>query len=125
MSTLINQNIDEIFGQAGPLRQKFEGGYNRCRAAHPNDTVGLQNYIKRTFSKPIKSWYILNRSGLVGKMDQVNIQALPRHNELFQYATNAQAGRYPSVGAYLKSIPQGVVGQPLQAAPQAAAVAPQ
>ena len=58
VSMWIEANVDDIFGQSGPLREKFERGKAAFQQAHPGDGKGLMNYIKRTFSRPIKTNYI-------------------------------------------------------------------
>ena len=102
VSDLIKQNIDDIFGD-GNLRAKYNTGIATFRQKHPGDVEAEQNYVKRTFSRPIKTWYIANRYKIIDSLGEEDPTTWPRAGELLNTALAAQRSGAPSVGAYLKS----------------------
>ena len=79
-SEIINRNIEAneegIFGPDASkgLRLKYETGFRAFQGKHPSDYFGAWNYVKRTFSRPIKSWYITNRLNMINSYGTANIR---------------------------------------------------
>ena len=72
VNDLIVTNVNSIFGASGPLRTKLNQGVAVYRSKHgTNDFFGLWNYVKRTFSRPIKTWYITHRKVILEQLPTI------------------------------------------------------
>ena len=106
VNTLISHNVDNIFGASGKFRDKVNAGVVAYRTKHgTDDYFGLWNYLKRTFSRAIKNWYIIHRMQAISAFaDYVEPQFLASAPmaAITQAATQAKAAGQ-TVGAYVRS----------------------
>ena len=106
VNTLISHNVDNIFGTSGKFREKVNLGVAAYRTKHGSDDYfGLWNYLKRTFSRAIKNWYIIHRMQAISAFaDYVEPQFLASAPvaAITQAATQAKAAGQ-TVGAYVRS----------------------
>ena len=99
VSQWIMNNIDEIFGTSGPLRQKVNAGVAKVQSNGGN----VVNYLKRTFSRPIKTYYVSVRLDSIQNMwKQVGQQLLGNQNiqNLLNLALQAKRAGAKSVAAF-------------------------
>ena len=68
VNVLIDTNKEAIFGASGRgLRDKYEAGVQKFLTDHGGDYAASWNYVKRTFSRPIKNWYVLHRQSVLAR----------------------------------------------------------
>ena len=113
VSQWIMNNIDEIFGTTGPLRQKVNAGVAKVQGNGGN----VANYLKRTFSRPIKTYYVSVRLDSIQNMwKQVGQQLLGNQNiqALLNDALQAKQAGAKSVAAFKRGQTGGFgqVGMP-------------
>ena len=115
VNTLISHNVDNIFGTSGKFREKVNAGVVAYRTKHgTDDYFGLWNYLKRTFSRAIKNWYIIHRMQAIPAFaDYIEPQFLASAPvaAITQAATQAKAAGQ-TVGAYVRSQLHGKIAVP-------------
>ena len=99
VTQFIDGNLDDIFGASGNLRQKFNEGVAKVR----QNGGDVANYVKRTFSRPIKTAYVSKRPDIIqNTWVRLSPQILtqPSIQGLLQLALQAKQAGAKSVGAY-------------------------
>ena len=116
----IQANIPGIFH--GGLGQKFQAGFVEYLRKHPNDYFGVWNYVKRTFSRPIKSWYISGRMKTIDTYRDTDLSgflARPQVKALMKVAyssrTNWTEQNNLTPGKYIRDTLHGVIPAGLEA----------
>ena len=98
VTQFIDGNADDIFG-TGALRQKVNEGVAKVR----QNGGDIANYVKRTFSRPIKTAYVSKRPDIIQNTWvrlSPQILAQPSIQQLLQLALSAKQAGAKSVGAY-------------------------
>ena len=102
VSMWIQGNIDDIFGKTGPLRQKYEAGVQKVRQNGGN----VVNYLKRTFSRPIKTAYVSIRKDMITdtwRKSSTTVLGLENIQGLLNLALAAKRANAKSVAAYRRA----------------------
>ena len=121
VNTLLAENVDNIFGASGKFRDKVNAGVvayrngTASRRGHgTDDYFGLWNYLKRTFSRAIKNWYITKRlvciQAFSGALTPQFLGSAPVA-AITQAAVQAKAANQ-SVGAYVRTQMNGKIAVP-------------
>ena len=121
VNTLLSENVDNIFGASGKFRDKVNAGVvayrngTASRRGHgTDDYFGLWNYLKRTFSRAIKNWYITKRLVCIpafsGALTPQFLGSAPVA-AITQAAVQAKAANQ-SVGAYVRTQMNGKIAVP-------------
>ena len=101
VTQFIDGNADDIFG-TGALRQKVTEGVAKVQQRGGD----VANYVKRTFSRPIKTAYISKRPDIIQNSWvrlSPQILAQPSIQALLQLALAAKRANAKSVGAYKRA----------------------
>ena len=112
VNTLLAENVENIFGASGKFRDKVNLGVIAYRTKHgTDDYFGLWNYLKRTFSRAIKNWYITKRlvciQAFSGALTPQFLGSAPVA-AITQAAVQAKAANQ-SVGAYVRTQMNGKI----------------
>ena len=115
VTDFIDGNVDDIFG-TGALRQKLNEGVAKVRA----NGGDIANYVKRTFSRPIKTAYVSKRMDIIqntwGKSSS-QILGLESIQGLLNLALAAKRANAKSVAAYRRAQTGGFGGMTASFAP--------
>ena len=109
VSMWIQGNIDDIFGKTGPLRQKYEAGVAKVRQNGGN----VVNYLKRTFSRPIKTAYVSIRKDMITdtwRKSSTSVLGLESIQGLLNLALAAKRANAKSVAAFRRAQTGGFGG---------------
>ena len=116
----LQANISGIFH--GGLGQKFQEGFAKFLQKHPNDYFGVWNYVKRTFSRPIRSWYISGRMKTINTYRDTDLStflARPQVKALMKVAYTSRINWTPqnnlTPGKYIRDTLHGVIPAGLEA----------